>query len=261
MARQPTSTRKFSTRLIRKGALLEETYAVFQEWDLEESFAWNIDHMRTENIPGANNQAWLKEIITTLSSRYADDEYLESLVLLAKRVRVDVWRPCVLWHIGRSDELYYQFATEWLFNQYVEGAFRLRTHDVEPCVRDLSKNRAAHNQGLSSYGLTRAARDLLRMASDFGLLQGSAVREFVSYNLSEQSFLYLLHVMYEANVNAHAVVHSPDWRLYLMSVEDVERELFRLHQYRKLHYEVAGSVAELTLPHSSAADFVKEMAA
>ena len=44
-------------------------------------------------------------------------------------------------------------------------------------------------------------------------------------------------------------------------VADVERELFRLHQFRKLRYEVAGSLVELTLPCSSAAAFVEEMAA
>ena len=38
-------------------------------------------------------------------------------------------------------------------------------------------------------------------------------------------------------------------------------ELLRLHQFRKLRYEVAGSLVELTLPCSSATAFVEEMAA
>jgi hypothetical protein len=44
-----------------------------------------------------------------------------------------------------------------------------------------------------------------------------------------------------------------------MDATDVELELFRLHQFRKLHYEVAGSLARLKLPAASAADFVREM--
>jgi len=261
MARRSTPARKFSTRLIRKGALVEETYAAFQSWDLDESVSWNIDHARTKNTPEANNEAWLREVTVTISSRFADDSHLESLVLLARRAPLDVWSPCLLWHAGRTDELYYRFATEWLFREHRDGAFQLRTKDVEPYVRDLTENRAAGGKGLSSYGVTRAARDLLLMAADFGLLQGSAVREFVSYHLPDESFLYLLHAMSEVNANAHELVHSPDWRLYLMAAEDVERELFRLHQYRKLGYEVAGSLAELTLPYSSAAAYVKEMIA
>ena len=33
-----------------------------------------------------------------------------------------------------------------------------------------------------------------------------------------------------------------------MDADDVERELLRLHQFRRLHYEVAGSLAQLDLP-------------
>ena len=39
--------------------------------------------------------------------------------------------------------------------------------------------------------------------------------------------------------------------MFLMDMSDVERDLLRLHQFRKLHYEVAGSLAQLKLPHRS----------
>lgn len=99
------------------------------------------------------------------------------------------------------------------------------------------------------------------MASDFKLLRGSSVREFTSYHLPEESFLYLLHAMYEIHGNGRDVVHSPDWRLYLMSPADVEREIYRLHQFRKLRFEVAGSLMELTLPCKTVAAFVEEIVA
>ena len=254
-------TRKFSTRLIRKGALLEDTYRVFLQWNLSKVFAENLDYARDYNTPAANTQGWLKEVIETISSRWRNDPLLDAIVLLAQEASIEIWRPCVLWHVGQGDELYYRFATEWLFNEYQEGAFRIRTEDVEPFVKAITSARAPGSKSLSSYGITRAARDLLRMAAAFGLLNGSAIREFASYHLPEESFLYLLHAMYEVRGNALDVVRSPDWRLYLMSAVDVERELFRLHQFRKLRYEAAGSLLELTLPCDSAAAFVEEMVA
>jgi len=253
--------RKFSTRLIRKGALLEDTHRVFLEWDIAKPFEENLNRARELNTPGADNQSWLKEVVATISSRWRHEPQLPAIVLLAKRASISVWRPCVLWHIGRVDELYYRFATEWLFDEYEAGAYRLRTADVLPFVEKITASRAAEKKGLSEYGLKRAGRDLLRMATDFGLLKGSAVREFNSYHLPEESFIYLLHVMYEVHGNARDVVQSPNWRLFLMSTADVERELFRLHQFRKLRYEVAGSLVDLTLPCISAAAFVEEMAA
>lgn len=47
--------------------------------------------------------------------------------------------------------------------------------------------------------------------------------------------------------------------MFLMDAADVERELFRLHQFRRVHYEVAGSLAQLKLPCDSAADYAREM--
>jgi hypothetical protein len=225
------------------------------------SFEENLKRASELNTPAADNEGWLKEVIATISSRWRSESRLPTLIELAQRASFDVWRPCVLWHIGQGDELYYRFATEWLFDEYEAGAYQLRTADVMPFVEEVMLSRASGKKALSEYGLKRAARDLLRMASDFGLLKGSPLREFNSHHLPEESFLYLLHTMYEEHGNAYDLVHSTDWRLFLMNTADVERELLRLHQFRKLRYEVAGSLVDLALPCNSAAEFVEEMAA
>ena len=260
MAEKGTArTRKLSTRLIRKGALLEETHRVFVEWDQTLSFAENLSQARQQNTPAADNQSWLKEVMATLSSRWRDEPLVMPIIELAKQSDVENWRYCLLWYMGRADELYYRFATEWLFNEFQEGAFRLRTVDVVPFVQSIMETRDNGGQGLTSYGTTRAARDLLRMASDFGLLKGSVNREFSSFHLSDESFLFLLHAMYEVHGNGRDVVNSTDWRLFLLGPGDVERELYRLHQFRQLRFEVAGSLMDLTLPFSSAQEYVKEI--
>jgi hypothetical protein len=99
------------------------------------------------------------------------------------------------------------------------------------------------------------------MAVDFGLLRGTVVKEFASYCLPERSFLYLLYAMREAMNNPSKVLESTDWRMFLMTPADVERELLVLHQYRKLDYHVAGSIVELTLPYVSACEYAERMVA
>ena len=99
------------------------------------------------------------------------------------------------------------------------------------------------------------------MTVEFGLTRGTVAREFASYHLPDESFLYLLHVMTEHHPNARDMVDSPDWQLFLMDASDVERELFRLHQFRQVHYDVAGSLAQLKLPCASAADYARKMVA
>ena len=109
--------------------------------------------------------------------------------------------------------------------------------------------------------MSRVASGLLRMATDFGLLTGTLNKEFASYHLPEESFIYLLHAMADAEPNARRIVDAEDWRMYLMDASDVERELLRLHQFRKVHYEVAGSLAQLKLPCGSSLDYVRELCA
>ena len=80
----------------------------------------------------------------------------------------------------------------------------------------------------------RVASGLLRIAADFGILTGGVYKEFAPYHLPDESFVYLLHAMKAAEHNARRVIDSPDWRMYLLDSADVEREVFRLHQFHRV---------------------------
>jgi hypothetical protein len=49
--------------------------------------------------------------------------------------------------------------------------------------------------------------------------------------------------------------------MFLMHPSDVERELLRLHQYRKVNYQIAGSLLQLTLPYANACEYAERMVA
>ena len=51
------------------------------------------------------------------------------------------------------------------------------------------------------------------------------------------------------------LVEHPDWRLFFLSREDVERFLFEAHQQRLLEYHAAGSVVRLTFPAETLEDY------
>ena len=109
--------------------------------------------------------------------------------------------------------------------------------------------------------MNRVAAALLKMAVDFGLLRGSVVKEFANYHVPERSFLYLLYAIREETQSPRKVIESEDWRMFLMTPSDVERELLRLHQYRKLDYQIAGSIVQLTLPCANACEYAERMVA
>jgi hypothetical protein len=255
---------KFSTRLIRKGALISETREVLSTWDFDQSVKDNLHQVVANHVLHARSEAWLREIVVTLSSRFAEipAHELRSLGWVARApIDLDVWRACLLWHIGRVDTLYYEFAVDWLFQQFQSGLYLIRTEDCVPFVKACVKRHARDKRELSEYGNVRAARDLLRMASDVGLLTPGVPKRFTHYHIPEEAFLYILYAMHDNAGNVGKIVNSLDWRMYIMEPGDVEREILRLHQFHKLHYEVAGSLAQLMLPYDSLADYTRELAA
>ena len=252
--------RKLSTRFTRKGALIEETYAAFQHWDLSIPFKKNIEKTQEGNPIGARNEKWLHEILTTLSNRFGNNEVIAPLVLMAQRnLTLYKWKPCFLWHMGNIDALYYRFACEWLFPRFQEGAYMIRTEDALPFVRKITDGQIASGGKLSEYGALRAARDLLKMAGDFDLLEGKVKKKFASYHVPQEAFVYVLRGLLDMGYATSQALASTDWRLFLMDADDVERELLRLHQYKVLEYDVAGSMAQLTLSSPSLEAYAKEI--
>jgi hypothetical protein len=251
--------RKLSMRLIRKGALIEDTYAAFKCWDLDISFRENIRNIREHNPIGAGSEKWLHEVVTTLSSRFESNDDIEPLVIMARGgLPIDKWKACLLWHIGLTDDLYYRFGTEWLFNQHRDGAYLIRTEDVVPFVRRITDGNLASGGDLTEYGATRTARDLLRMASDFDILEGRVKRSFSTYHIPEEAFLYVLYGLTEMGNSTQKILTSKDWHLFLMDTAGVEREILRLHQYKALEYHIAGSIAHLKLPKASLKEYAGE---
>jgi hypothetical protein len=251
-----------SSFTVIKGALIDETYAVFREWDFALSRLENLKRGKAANLVGAVSSHWNRDVAKVLNRRFDPAGRDRPLVELAQAgVAREAWRPLLLWHMTRDEFLVRDFLVHWLYPRYVEGVFRLHAEDVVPYLEGLSTRKGITWSGAwAESTMARVATGLLRMAVDFGLLAGKQAKEFGSYHLPEESFLYLLYAMAHGKPNARRIIEAEDWRMYLMDARDVERELLRLHQFRRLHYEVAGSLSQLQLPQRSLADYVRELA-
>jgi hypothetical protein len=252
-----------SSFTIIKGSLIPETYAVFQGWDFSLSRLENLRRVREENSIGGTSTHWARDVAKVLNRRFDPSGRDRPLVELAKAGwDQEAWKPILLFHMTRDEFLLRDFLVHWLYGQFIQGAFRLRTADVVVYLQALGKKKGIEWSGHWSEKTTaRVASGLLKLATDFGLLKGALHREFNSYHLPETSFLYLLQAIAEKESNARRIVDAQDWRMFLMDPTDVERELLRLHQFRKLDYQAAGSLAQLKLPHPSAAAYTRELCA
>jgi hypothetical protein len=251
-----------SSFTIIKGAMIEETYGVFVEWDFERSKRDNLERLRSENFIGASSATWLRDVAKVLNRRFDPAGRDRQLVVLAKRgLPMDEWKPLLLWHMTRDEFLVRDFLIGWLFDAYAAGAFRVQSEDVEAYLGRISIRGATVEHPWSDQTTKRVAAGLLKIAVDFGLLRGSNAKEFASYHLPERSFLYLLHAMHDERLSPGKLLTAPEWRLFLMRPADVEHELLRLHQFRKLEYHVAGSLVQLSLPCASSTEYAERMIA
>jgi hypothetical protein len=251
-----------SSFTVVKGAMIDETYTVFAAWDFERSKRENLDRLRQENFIGASSATWLRDVAKVLNRRFDPAGRDRPLVMLAKHgLPVEEWKPLLLWHMTRDEFLVRDFFETWLFTAYDSGGFRVRTQDVEKYLSRIGKRGGTTEHAWSEQTTKRVAAGLLKMAVDFGLLRGSFTKEFVSFQLPERSFLYLLHAMRDERLSPSKLTSSPEWRLFLMRPGDVEHELLRLHQFKKLEYQVAGSLVQLSLPYTSTCEYAERMVA
>ncbi|HVY62313.1 MAG TPA: BrxA family protein [Planctomycetota bacterium] len=263
MPRQSVGSRAsvVSSFTIIKGAMIGETYSAFGQWSDDASKAENLRRLRDENPIGAKSDNWLRDVAKVLNRRFDPAGRDRPLVQLARGgCDLEVWKPILLWHMTRDEFLVRDFLLHWVYPAFESGALRPQPRELEAWVRSAGK-RGTTEHAWTEATLRRVAAGLLKMAADFGLLRATGAREFESFHLREASFLYLLHAMYDELKNPRRLLEAEDWRMYFMSARDVERELLRLHQFRKLEYHVAGSLVELRLPCRSAAEYAERMTA
>jgi hypothetical protein len=252
-----------SSFTIIKGAMVTETYEAFQHWDFNEDRRANIARLKDLNVFGAQSATWLRDLGKVLNRRFDPNGRDRPLVRMAQEsVDLTVWLPALLWHMTRDEFLVRDFLINWLEPRFREGAFRIRVSDLYQYLDEIqARGLTQDGKPWSEHTRQRAASGLLRMAADFGLLKGTVVREFASHHLSDEAFLYVLHAIADIEPNGADVIQSPEWQMYLYQPVDVEQEILRLHQFRRLHYERAGSIVALSLPFESAAEYAESLCA
>src|ERR1700681_4700641 len=222
----PARSHVASSFILIKGAMIDETYAVFAAWNFGSSKKENLDRLRRENFIGASTTTWLRDIAKVLNRRFDPSGRDRALVLLAKNgCPIEEWKPLLLWHMTRDEFLLRDFLINWLYPTFVSGAYRVRPEDLYDHLRSVGRRGGTTEHAWSDTTLNRVAAALLKMAVDFGLLRGSVVKEFASYHLPERSFVYLLYVLREKMQSPRKVLASEDWRMFMMQPSDVEREL------------------------------------
>lgn len=251
---------EWSQRLLRKGVFVQETYELFAAWNTGLSVAQNLKSA----LSGRHSTAgWEREVSVTLHRRLRHFDNIRPLIALAKGgISIHDWRDCLRLWIGATEQPFHDFATGWLFAEHEKGRYQVRTDDIHTFFDKAAGTRGPKAKPFSKYGKLRAARDLLRMATDLGMLDGHGpVKTFTSIAMSDDVTMFYAHMITDLEGNAAKMPASRLWRIAYMSLPDVHVALLRLHQFKRLNYEVAGNIVQVGLPFGSALECAEKVAA
>lgn len=248
----------WSSRLLRHGPLASETHQIFAQWRFDDTPAANL--MRgTQGHFGT--RGWEEVVRTSVGVRVRDFARVAPLIRLAQgRVSFQDWRDCLRLWMFATEEPFGPFVRDWLYRERADGRGRVAAAEIRAFVDATWANEGKAPP--TDDGRIRAARDLMKTSTDLGLLlPGTTTRDIASPGMGDDALVFHAHMVAGFEGSAARVVESPYWRSALMRPVDVHAALLRLHQFRRLDYQVAGSLVQLSLPHGDAMACAEAVAA
>jgi len=247
---------KYSSKIIKAGALLDDTRVILLTWDLAASPRTNLDRVLNENLLGKASRSRVVDELAIFRQRYfSDAEEARALALLAKGGFPGQALHCVLFYFAaRSDGLLRDVAVEILGPMFRRGQSIIRPTDVEESVRRwMSEGRMA--SPWSDKTVTRVAQESLAALRDFGLLQGATTKRISPPYVPAEAAAVIAFLLRRQKVAAAAIAEHSDWSLFLLSPDGVERLLLEAHQRHLLNYHAAGRLVRLDFPAATLEEY------
>ena len=177
-------------------------------------------------------------------------------------------RDCGRLYIGASEQPFGSFATGWLYSEYASGRYQLTSEDARDFAR-YAWTRHSPKRPLSEHGVVRlGARSRQNRQRPRHVDGQGNEANFRANRRGDHVILFYAHLIAEIEGAATKVEGSPLWRVAYMSPADVHTALLRLHQFKRLDYQVAGSLIQLgrrgsarspTRKHCKMNDFIQRL--
>ena len=216
---------------------------------------------------------FVRDVLPKATQARASDTYVRAfLPRLIEGSPKDAWKLCAAledclpsmevvvpfyyWITARAEPILYRFTTEELYSMARSGAVAVGTSDVTNWIININ---AQEGRAWSGIVTIKVARAMLAALRDFGVLAGASKKRIAASHLSLEAFALIawcLRIQLEDNRDLKT---HPDWRLFLLSPDNVERLMLEAHQHGWLHYQVAGAVTRIEFPSTTFNDYVRHV--
>jgi len=251
----------YSSKIIKAGALLADTKTLLAHWDVADSVQANMERIRRENLFGKASRSRVEDVLAIFRQRFLGESCVTRalIVLVQKRLAAAALNRILYFHAARADRLLYDTVTEILIPLQARGISEIDTLEIQ---RPLKKwvDAGKTSGEWSEPTILRIAQGLLSALRDFGVLQGTVKKRIAPAYLPVAAFAYLIFYLKQHQPSGAKLVELPDWKLFFLPREGVERFLFEAHQHNLLEYHAAGSVTRLTFPTTTLEEYAHVIA-
>jgi bacteriophage exclusion system BrxA-like protein len=259
--REQARSPRYTSKIIKAGALLADTKTLLSHWDVRASISENLDRLHRENVFGKASRSRVKNILAILRQRYLREESVATALvsLVNHRFPASSLDRLFYFHSARADRLLFDIVTEGLLPLKVRGIMDIEVTEVERTVAKWVRE----GKTTSLWGentICRVTQGLLSTLRDFGVLAGVVNKRFAPTYLPIEAFAYIMFYLKQRQPSGAKLIDLPDWKLFFLPPEGVERLLVEAHQQGLLEYHAAGTVTRLTFPSNSLEDYAYVLA-
>ncbi|MBN1316701.1 MAG: DUF1819 family protein [Anaerolineales bacterium] len=247
---------RYSSKIIKAGALLADTKTFLAYWDESASPADNLQKARRNNIFGKASRSRVEDILIIFKQRYLMDENVtRALATLVKNgFQKEALDRILYFHACQSDLLLHDAVTDLISSLYNQGRQEVNTVMVESWIREKIEQGKTRQQW-SDITIKRSAQEILSTLRDFSVLQGAAKKTIASTFLPIEAFAYVAMYLKQYQPSGQLLIEDPEWQLFFLERTAVERFFMEAHQHRLLRYDAAGSIVRITFPVESLEDY------
>ena len=251
----------YTSKIIKAGALLADTKTLLSHWDLGCSVQDNLKRSQHENIFGKASRSRVEDILCIFRQRYLTDEAVtRALVILVKqRFPAPALDGILYFHSAQSDRLLGDTVLDILAPLKAMGITDVDADDIQHTLTKwVREGKTASEWG--EYTIRRVSQGLLATLRDFGVLEGAVNKRIAPALLPVHAFAYIMFYLKRHQPSGVKLIDLPEWKLFFLSPEGVERFLFEAHQSNLLEYHAAGNVTRLTFPAKTLEEYANVLA-
>lgn len=226
-----------------------DTKMLLSHWDGTVSVAENIDRVQRENLFGKASRSRVEDILAIFRQRYLTEASVTTalVTLVGSSFPPTALERLLYFHAARADSLLHDAVTEILVPLHERGLVDINMPAFQRSLAQwVEEGKTTRHWSAST--ITRIAQGLLSALRDFGVLQGAVNKKIVPAFVPVEAFAYIVFYLKQHQPSGAKLIELPDWKLFFLSREGVERCLFEAHQRELLEYHVAGSVTRLSFP-------------